>query len=113
PETEALRGWIATEGPVPVSSDLARTELQRAVRRVAPDRMVQARAVLDSITLITIGAATFAAAGRLDPVLLPTLDAVHLACALELADDLTGMVTYDARLAQAAQAQGIAVVAPA
>lgn len=111
-ESEALRSWIGTESPTLVSSDLARAELLRAVRRAAADRIMQARAVLDSITLVIVATSTFETAGRLDPAILRTLDAVHLAAALELGDDLAGIVTYDDRLADAAQASGIAVVTP-
>jgi predicted nucleic acid-binding protein len=111
-ETAALRTWIAAETRELVSSDLARTELLRAVRRVAADRVVQARVVLDSVTLVTVRTATFESAGQLDPATLRTLDAVHIASALELGDDLRGLVTYDERLGQAAESHGIAVVAP-
>ncbi|HEY5853392.1 MAG TPA: type II toxin-antitoxin system VapC family toxin [Aldersonia sp.] len=111
-DTSALVTWIRAEGSALVSSDLARTELLRAVRRVAADRAVQARAVLDSVTLLTVSTSTFEAAGRLDPTILRTLDALHLAAALELGDDLTGIVTYDERMADAARAHGIAVVSP-
>ncbi|MDR2348969.1 MAG: PIN domain-containing protein, partial [Bifidobacteriaceae bacterium] len=41
PETPALRSWLA-QGRELVSSDLARAELARAVRRAAPERMAQA-----------------------------------------------------------------------
>lgn len=58
----------------------------RAVRRVAPDRMLQARLVLD---------------------------AVHLAAAAALGDDLDGVVTYDEPLAGTARVNGLAVLAPA
>lgn len=112
-ETEALQSWIGAQSPTLVSCDLARAELLRAVRRVGADRIVQARAVLDSVTLIVVTTSIFEAAGRLDPAILCTLDAVHLAAALELGDDLAGIVTYDDRLAEAAQANGITVVAPA
>jgi uncharacterized protein len=111
-ETEALRAWLQQADRTPVSCDLARTELMRAVRRAAPDRLVQARAVLDSITLIQLATSTFEDAGRLDPAVLRTLDAVHLAAALELGDDLDTVVTYDDRLAEAAQNNGIPVTAP-
>lgn len=84
----------------------------RAVRRSAPDRVVQARAVLDSITLVDVGTQTFEQAGRLDPALLRTLDAVHLAAAIELGDDLDGIVTYDERLAEAARFHGVPTSAP-
>lgn len=111
-ETAALRAWLAAADREPVSCDLARTELLRAVRRAAPDRAVQARAVLDSITLMTVTTATFEEAGRLNPTLLRSLDAVHLAAALCLGDDLEGIVTYDDRLAEAAQSNGISVTSP-
>ena len=111
-ETAALRAWLATAEHVPVSCDLARTELLRAVRRAAPDRVVQARAVLDSITLMAVTTATFEEAGRLDPTVLRSLDAVHLAAALSLGDDLDGIVTYDDRLAEAARSNGVPVTSP-
>jgi uncharacterized protein len=111
-ETAALRQWLLAVDRGPVSSDLARTELMRAVRRCAPDRVVQARAVLDSITLIEVATQTFEQAGRLDPALLRTLDALHLAVALELGDDLDAMVTYDERLAEAARLNGVPTSAP-
>ena len=111
-ETPALMAWIREEGAALLSCDLARTELLRAVRRVAIDRVVQARAVLDSVTLLTISTSTFEAAGQLDPTILRMLDALHVAAALELGDDLSGFVTYDARMAEAARTHGIAVVAP-
>jgi prevent-host-death family protein len=41
-----------------------------------------------------------------------TLDAVHLAAALDLGDDLDSMVTYDDRLAEAAQFNGSPFTAP-
>jgi predicted nucleic acid-binding protein len=113
PETDALRAWLSASDRVPVSCDLARTELIRAVRRVASDRVVRARAVLDAVTLIDVTTAMFEEAGRLNPTLLRSLDAVHLASALALGDDLEGLLTYDERLADAARLNGIAVVAPA
>lgn len=111
-ETEALLRWLSAEGQVCVSSDLARAELLRATRRAAPDQMVRAREVLDALILTEVTAAVFEAAGRLDPDVLRTLDAVHLAAALDLGDDLEGIVTYDGRLAEAARIQGIAVLTP-
>lgn len=109
-ETEGLRAWLSAEDRSAVSSDLARTELLKAVRRAAPDRVTQARTVLDSITLIKVTTSAFEEAGRLDPVILRTLDAVHLAVAVDLGDDLDGIVTYDDRLADAARYNGVPVV---
>ncbi len=112
PETAALQAWIGEQATPLISSDLARTELLRAVRRVAPDRVVHARQVLDGLVLTTVTSAIFERAGLLDPPGLRSFDAVHCAAALDLGDDLDGMLTYDARLAMAAQALGILVVAP-
>lgn len=111
-ETAALRAWIASEEPALVASDLVRTELMRAARRTAPDRAVVVRSVLDAITLLKATSATFETAGRLEPAGMRSLDALHLASALELGDDLDGFLTYDERLAEAARAQGMTVVAP-
>lgn len=111
PETNALEAWFAQIERNPVSSDLARTELLRAVR-VAPELVVRAREVLDSVTLIQITTAMFEHAALLDPTMLRSLDALHLSAALVLGDDLEGLVTYDDRLAHAATANGIRVTAP-
>ena len=74
-----------------------------------PDRASRARAVLDSVTLVQVTAAVFEAAGRLDPSGLRSPDAIHLAAAFDLGDDLDGLVTYDDRLA-AATSNGVTVV---
>lgn len=113
PETDALRSWLTEAERHPVTCDLARTELVRAVRRAHPDRVLQARAVLDSVTVTGLTTAVFETAGRLDPILLRSLDAIHIAAALELGDELDALVTYDDRFARAATSTGIAVLAPA
>ncbi len=112
PETQALFGWLSSELRQPVACDLARIELLRAVRRAAPDRMTQARAALETVTLTQVTTAVFEAAARLEPWTLRTLDALHLASALDLGDDLEGLVTYDGRLADAARHHGVGVVSP-
>jgi uncharacterized protein len=112
PESDALLAWMADEVREAVSSDLARTELLRAVRRAAPERTVRARAVLDSIAILAVTTDIFEQAGRLEPTTLRTLDAIHLAAALVLGDELQGIVTYDDRLAEAAEANGVAAVSP-
>lgn len=113
PETPALHAWVTAPGRVPVSSDLVRTELLRAVRRVDAALAVPARSVLDAVVLLRATPAVFESAARLDPPTLRTLDAVHLAAALTLGDDLEAAVTYDDRLAEACHAYGVAVLAPA
>ncbi len=113
PETAPLQAWLAKERRDLVACDLVRTELLRAVRRVDNDLALQARAVLDAITLTEVTAALFEQAGRLEPIALRSLDALHLASALDLGDDLDGFITYDERLARGAEANAITVVSPA
>lgn len=110
PETEALARWLA--GRDIVANDLLRTELLRATRREAPDRMTRAREVLAHVEILSVPTSVFERAAGLDPLILRSLDALHLASALDLGDDLEGIVTYDDRLAAAARAHGIAVHAP-
>lgn len=110
--SSALARWAGANSDHIVSSDLLRTELLRATRRGAPKRMTRARAVLDSVLLLSIPSATFERAAELEPALLRSLDAVHLAAALELGDELAGIVTYDERQAEAARLHGVTVIAP-
>ena len=51
------------------------------------------------------------AAAMLKPEQLRTLDAIHVATALNIGD-LAGIVTYDRLMAEAARANGLTVLAP-
>jgi predicted nucleic acid-binding protein len=112
PETAALRTWLRRTRADLMASDLARTELVRATVRVEPDALVRARLVLEGVTLMDVRTDLCERAGRLDPSVLRSLDALHVAAALDCGDDLEGMLTYDERLAAAATANGIPVEAP-
>lgn len=108
----ALGTWVSAHAEEIVASDLLRTELLRATRRGAPAHMRRARSVLDSVTLVSLSSSTFERAAELDPPSLRSLDALHLAAALELGDELDGIVCYDDRLASSAALHGIAAIAP-
>lgn len=62
--------------------------------------------------LIELDAATARFAGELEPAALRSLDAIHLASALAVADELEAFITYDSRLADAARNAGLTVVTP-
>jgi predicted nucleic acid-binding protein len=115
PESTALRRWLRASPRARVTSDLARAELLRAVRAArAGDRaLAQARRVLSRVSSMPLSREVLDGAGMLEPVALRSLDAIHLASALTLADQLEVIVTYDDRLATAAAAAGAAVAAPA
>ena len=51
-------------------------------------------------------------AAALDPRVLRSLDAIHLAAAQLFGDELTAIVTYDRRMAAAAELIDLAVTAP-
>ena len=51
-------------------------------------------------------------AGELGPLDTRTLDAIQLAAALAAGEELTGIVTYDARMALAAQDLGLVALGP-
>jgi uncharacterized protein len=69
--------------------------------------------ILDGLHLLAIDAETLGMAASLQPATLGTLDAIHLATAVRVADELDVFVTYDRRLARAARSTGLQVDAPA
>lgn len=111
-ESHLLRDWIVDAGAELATSDLARTELVRSVRRRAPEALGRARDVLSRLLLIRADAQIFDEAARLMPAEVRSLDAVHLASVLALGDDLEAVVTYDRRMTEAAQSLGLQIVAP-
>lgn len=111
PESPALIAYLASR-PDRATSVISRIETMRAVARRGPT-VPQLERVLERLVLIDLDAAVVARAAELEPPSVRTLDAIHLASALELREDLAGFVTYDSRLADAARAIGIEAVAPA
>lgn len=78
----------------------------------APERAPAVRDVLARVSLVGLTSAQLDDAGRLAPVFLRSFDAIHLAVALLLGDDLDGVVTYDARLRSTAEMAGLRCEAP-
>lgn len=113
PESGSLRAYLAATSRR-LSSRIAEVELSRAVGRVArPGDDAQIEAVLAGLQFIELDHRISADASSVGPPTLRSLDAVHLASALAVRDELDAMVTYDARLADAARAAGLEVAAPA
>ncbi len=112
-ETDALRHWLrARPDDLAVTSELGRVEVLRAARTLGGPVMVEARAVVGDLDLVPIDRAVQDVACELDDPLLRTLDALHLASALLLGDELTAFVAYDQRLVEAARAAGLRVRVP-
>ena len=103
----ALEAW-----PRKSSSALLEVEGPRAARRTNPLAYDAARALIGGMELVEIDADIRHAAATLDDPGLRTLDAIHLATALLIKDELEAVITYDVRLAESARAHDLAVVTP-
>ena len=75
-------------------------------------RPARAETVLERIALVHIDEQILRSASRQAPTGLRTLDAIHLATVLSLADDVDALITYDTRLADAAMNAGLEVRSP-
>jgi uncharacterized protein len=116
PESKALRAMLES-APRRVSSELVVVELFRAVRRRDPggDLGLETLAgeVLKTVSLYAMTRPLLMEAALLGPAELRSLDAVHLATALRLSDELEAIISYDQRLSVAAETNGLQVLAPA
>ncbi len=111
PESTALVDFLRAAGTPLVTSRVGIVELRRVGRRVeaGADR---ADALAASFVVVELDATIERQAIELDPG-LRSLDAIHLATAVVAADSIDGFVCYDLRLRAAAEALGLAVLAPA
>ena len=110
-ESAALeKALIAVENLA--SCNLARVEIIRAARQKGRAVVEKARRLLANVELIQLDDELLALAAELEGP-FRSLDAIHLAAALELGDELEAVVTYDGQMARAAKSLGLTVVAPA
>jgi predicted nucleic acid-binding protein len=124
--SDALRRYLMTKVKVPkLTSAVAITELPRAVRRAnydsmgnARDRrmleaeMQQSRDLLQTLRMIEVTRALLADAASADGPFLRSIDAIHLAAATRIAIGISAFITYDKRLASAAEEAGLPVAEP-
>jgi predicted nucleic acid-binding protein len=111
PESIPLRELLERDADQ-LASAIVEIEVVRAIRRAAPELTAQAQKVVSQIAVVEPAEAIRARAALLEPMTLRSLDALHLATALEVRDELDGIVTYDGRMAASAQAFGLEVVTP-
>ena len=113
PESAALAAWLAVQSEAPVvSSELAKVEVLRACRRIAPLALPGARELLSGVDLVPLRGAVIEAAAELEGSALRSLDALHLASALAIKASLDAFVGYDTRLQSAAAAAGLPTTSP-
>lgn len=94
------------------SSALLRIEVMRVVRRALPAALPDARDLLLAFDYVPIDDGVVAAASDEPDRSLRSLDAIHLATARLFDPDLSGLITYDDRLARAARSAGMEIVRP-
>lgn len=102
-----LAGWDGY-----VSSALLAVESIRACARYGEEYATNARSWLAGIALLPLDEAVLDEAISLEPTGLRSLDALHLATALSIREDLGVLLSYDQRLTEAAEARGLKVARP-
>ena len=107
-ETDALRNELEA-WPERVSSVVVAIELRRAGRRTGHGE--RADAVIAELALLPLDERVIPLAVSTASE-LRTLDAIHLATALTIRDELAAFCCYDGRLSEAASAAGLSVIAP-
>jgi predicted nucleic acid-binding protein len=108
PETSALQDAVRGHGLV--SSRVAVVEVVKAVSRANPD--VDSTQILSLLAFVELDAELAVQAGATGESRLRALDAIHVASALRLGQEIRSFVTYDARQGSAAQSAGLHVEAP-
>lgn len=108
-----MREWLSTQASVPkVSSQLAKVEVMRACRRVGVDAIAEARDLLAGLHLIPMSAEVVSDATEMGDPTLRTVDALHLASALSIRDDISAFIAYDRRLIAAASSVSLDAQSP-
>ena len=111
PESKALTRWLVGKTRF-AACDLVRVEVVRAVHASDPAAVPRAWQVIGELALIRLDGDLYERAAVLDPPSLRSLDAVHLASALSIGAELAGVLTYDQRMIEGAEALGMSVVSP-
>jgi predicted nucleic acid-binding protein len=110
-EREALLMELA-EWDGYVSSALLGVEAIRACERYGEEYAEDARSFIVDVALLPLDDAVLEEAAAIGPTGLRSLDALHLATALSIKDEVGAFFTYDERLAEAAANHGLAVARP-
>jgi predicted nucleic acid-binding protein len=111
-ETEAFRTALA-DWPVQVASELIRVEAICTARRLGDQDLLQrASDALERINLIPISPEIIELATDAQTPPLRAMDAIHLATALTIREDIGAIFVYDNDLHAAAQAHHLNPLAP-
>ena len=110
PESDDLLRHFRQTRPSLIASSLLKVETTRAIRQVEPtEGLAELNSALEEIVLVAVTETILRRAANLEPA-LRSLDAVHLATALDVGAE--AMIVYDRRLADAARGYGLTVLSP-
>jgi len=109
-ESQALEAML--RAAVITSSRLSDVEVTRAASRRGGAVVARARSVIGRVALIPLDEGIFVQARSVRPAALRSLDAIHLASALAIREQIEVLITYDGRMAEAAVSLGLRTTAP-
>jgi uncharacterized protein len=126
PETDALGVFINAHTDTRwFASEIAHTELVRTVRRINHDEqgavvddgrlraeLAQVASLCDGLDLVPLSSRLLSDAAAIEQPFLRTLDAIHVSTAAGFRASVSAFVTYDKRLATAAEEAGLPVASP-
>ena len=108
-----MRTWLDERAEIGwISSVLTEIESFRALARYMLDAVSRLPAVLDQIDLIDLDPRIRILAWTVQPVTVPSLDAIHLGTAQYSRPWLTSFVTYDMHLMGSVRTAGLQVDLP-
>jgi predicted nucleic acid-binding protein len=110
PERPAMVKALTSQA---ISSELARLEVKRAVYRINPKDIALANEELSRVNFVSISNQVLTVAESFTgSVTLATLDAIHVATAISLGNQIEGIITYDKQIVTNAGLMGIKVLSP-
>lgn len=116
--SNALVQTVAGRGLV--SSELALAEVPRAIQRVTVGRRAEPQRalrlgvekVLSAMALVPLDRRLLVHAGSFNVATLRTLDAIHIASALAVMEDIEAFISYDQRQVDFVEHAGLPVIQP-
>lgn len=113
PESAAMKSALDETGLLLTASEILAIEAFRAALRLGGDSRVEVPGLLRRVALRPLSNEIRESAQRIGSRSLRALDAIHLATAVWLGDEVGAIFTYDKRLAEASADAGLRVLAPA
>lgn len=111
PESLALLDYLEHSVEA-TTSKVSLIDVIRVIGRHGPQPADDPEGVFEAFALLDVTRQICREAGALNPPRLRSIDALHLATALSIHDPRLDFITYDDRLARAAEANGLRVLQP-